>query len=217
MNWSVIIPVCILNENLLDLFCRAVDSLKPDHNNYELIVVENGSDEIRLTEGGTRVHTEKPLGYAEAVNLGLKVSSGDRIMILNSDAEVQNHDWQHTLDRLFDSCYDIGLAIPLLKNKGEPRFSEQMVGACWCLKKRVYEEVGDLSTEYGLGYFEDTDYFMRVKKAGFQIKPCSEVKVKHEGRSTYEEVFDESELKENFEENFNKFSENYGSHFPTFD
>ncbi|WP_026498265.1 glycosyltransferase family 2 protein [Butyrivibrio sp. WCD2001] len=116
---SIIIPTC---EHMEDLK-RCLDSIyeKSTYDNYEIIVVENGStskeiksyyDELRngamssvlkivdyyedknnLNEDGSK----PPFNYSAVVNYGVKHSTGDYILLLNNDTQVITVNWMEEL------------------------------------------------------------------------------------------------------------------------
>jgi teichuronic acid biosynthesis glycosyltransferase TuaG len=87
---SVIIPFL----NRIKLTHRAVDSvLSQTYNNYEIIVINDGSDEDALElceylagiEKCTYIELKKNQGPAEARNVGIRHSKGEFIAFLDSD------------------------------------------------------------------------------------------------------------------------------------
>jgi GT2 family glycosyltransferase len=88
MDLSIIIP----NFNTKELLKKCLKSIKK----AETIVVDNGS-----TDGSVEmikkefpevipIENHKNLGFAKAVNQGIKCAKGDYILVLNSDTEVKN-------------------------------------------------------------------------------------------------------------------------------
>jgi GT2 family glycosyltransferase len=51
-------------------------------------------------------------------------------------------------------------------------------GCCWLMRREVYEVLGGFDERYFL-YFEDTDFSLRVKKAGFQLGFCPASQIWH--------------------------------------
>ncbi len=41
---------------------------------------------------------------------------------------------------------------------------------CVATTRSVYEKVGELDEQFGLGYFEDDDYCYRVRRQGYEIR-----------------------------------------------
>ncbi len=89
-KFSVIIPAY----NCADTIKNAVDSvLNQSCDNIEMIIVNDGStdstadvlNEISMSDGRVKVFYQKNSGPAEARNFGIKNSSGDYVLFLDSD------------------------------------------------------------------------------------------------------------------------------------
>ncbi len=92
------LSIIIVNWNTKELLLPCVKSVLESGQGIssELIVVDNGSwdgsgDEVRKTFPFIQfVENEKNLGFAKAVNQGLRKASGRYILLLNPDTEVKN-------------------------------------------------------------------------------------------------------------------------------
>lgn len=92
------VSVIIVNYNTFELTCKCVRSIleKTAGCSYEIIVVDNASTEeaiktINILFPGVKlVASEVNLGFAKGNNLGISHAKGDYILLLNSDAELQN-------------------------------------------------------------------------------------------------------------------------------
>lgn len=60
----------------------------------------------------------------------------------------------------------------------ESRETEYMTGCAFLIKSKIIEEVGDLCEDFFM-YYEDTDWSLRVKKAGYKIMYVPASKVYH--------------------------------------
>lgn len=98
-----LISIIILNYNAGQLLLNCIESVfKSKYDNFEVIVVDNASsdkshlickekfDKIRL------ISNEKNLGYCEGNNVGIRNSTGEFVVILNPDTEVET-DWLNEL------------------------------------------------------------------------------------------------------------------------
>jgi GT2 family glycosyltransferase len=59
---------------------------------------------------------------------------------------------------------------------------ESCEGSCFLIRREVMEKIGGLDSEY-FAYWEDTDYCLRARKAGFRIVYCPLSKIWHKGWS----------------------------------
>ena len=98
------ITLIIPTRNKLELLQRCIHSIrvKTDYSNYDIIVVDNGSDDmptlsyLESLRGEGEVHVIRDDGtfnFSRLNNLAVKQASGELIGLLNNDLEVMNADW----------------------------------------------------------------------------------------------------------------------------
>jgi GT2 family glycosyltransferase len=100
---SVVVP----NRDNPDLLARCVESLaKSSYANYELLVVENGSQrpetfayyrELQKQPHARVVEWAKPFNYAAVNNFAANQARGELLLFLNNDIEAINPDWLEAL------------------------------------------------------------------------------------------------------------------------
>ena len=175
MKYSIIIPTY----NRVDLVKDVLDSIVKysvpfiEKNDLEIIVVSNGCTDKTVEyvynlnkekKIFKTVYYDKPLGYARAVNLGIKVSKGDYIVLLNNDCVIQDHHWLDCLEEPFLRFKNVGLTGPL----GHIRSNiPWLIFFCVMIKREVIERIGLLSEEYGMGGGEDTEYCIKAYLEGY--------------------------------------------------
>lgn len=97
---SLIIPT----RNGLQLLSQCVESIleKTTYPNYELLIIDNGSDELETqqylkelkAEKRVRViHDDRPFNYSALNNAAVKLAQGEVVGLLNNDVEVISPDW----------------------------------------------------------------------------------------------------------------------------
>jgi glycosyltransferase involved in cell wall biosynthesis len=97
---SLIVPT----RNGLRLVRQCVDSIlsKTTYNNYEIVIVDNGSDDpetlryFESVQADSRVRVirdNRPFNYSELVNAACATVSGSIIGLINNDIEVISPDW----------------------------------------------------------------------------------------------------------------------------
>jgi GT2 family glycosyltransferase/tetratricopeptide (TPR) repeat protein/uncharacterized HAD superfamily protein/hypoxanthine phosphoribosyltransferase len=203
---SIIIPVF----NKVEFTRRCIDSIfrNVHHDDYEVIVVDNeSSDGTRefLTELSSResrvkyIRNETNLGFVESCNIGARNATGDYVLLLNNDTEV-NPDW---LEALLDfaektpECGAIGskLIYPdgRLQEAGgitfsdgngwnygrggdpnHPKFNfvrevDYISGASLMVRKSVWDKIGGLDMRYAPAYYEDADLCFAVRRLGYKV------------------------------------------------
>jgi O-antigen biosynthesis protein len=97
---SIIIPT----NNKAELLKKCIDSIlrKTEYENYEIIIMDNGSDEkkaisyLKKLVANSKIRIIKdisPFNYSKLNNDAVRVANGDVIALLNNDVEVINADW----------------------------------------------------------------------------------------------------------------------------
>ncbi|MFH1822310.1 MAG: glycosyltransferase [Patescibacteria group bacterium] len=91
------ISVITINYNSQDMTLRVLSELKAKDKglNFEFIVIDNASkekiNENKFLELGVKlIRNKENLGFAKAVNQGIRETSGEYILLLNSDVIVEN-------------------------------------------------------------------------------------------------------------------------------
>jgi GT2 family glycosyltransferase/uncharacterized coiled-coil protein SlyX len=174
------------------------------------------------------------LGFARANNLGLQAVGEDAqyVVLLNNDVVV-SRGWLTTLVRwLQDSS--VGLVGSVTNPSGAfneaavpadyqnlsdmdgfaARYAAQHRGRafdipmlamyCVALRRAVYQEIGPLDEQFGVGMFEDDDFSLRVRKAGYRVICAEDVFIHHAGRSSFGRL-SEAEYQKVFDENRRRF------------
>lgn len=93
------VSVIIVNYNTFDLTCLSIQSVieKTNGLTYEIIVVDNASDEISPQEFKNKfpeiqlIVNSANEGFAKGNNLGIVRATGEYIILLNSDAMLKNN------------------------------------------------------------------------------------------------------------------------------
>ncbi len=187
-----------------------------------VLVIDNGSDAAeagelrrfcaRLAGKIELVRSERNLGFAGAVNMGLErafAAGAACAFVLNSDALVE----PEAVGILYDaarSCEGAGVLGPLIfdpRENGrevscgewvspwalplprrwlryrrageEPREVRAVLGCAMLITRPCYEVVGGLDGAF-FAYYEEIDYCLRARAAGFKIVACPSARVAHE-------------------------------------
>ncbi len=109
INYEVIgnpkVSIIIPNKDYINTLKVCLNSLKKltTYENYEIIVVENNSEEsetfdyYKKIDGKDKIKVvyfpEKEFNYSKIINFGVKNSTGDYIIQLNNDTELMTPNW----------------------------------------------------------------------------------------------------------------------------
>ena len=202
MKASIIIP-CWNGMSFLPACLEAVQAQVPQTD--EVIVVDDASadgsaDYVAETFPHYRlIRNPRNLGFPGSGNAGLRVSSGDVLILLNQDAIVQPG-WIGAIKQAFDlqqvgivGCkilYPDGRTIqhaggrlnPVTLEGFHTGFGELdngqydtpgevdfVTGAALALRRTLYQRIGGLDEQFSPGYYEDVDLCLRATRAGYAV------------------------------------------------
>ena len=151
-------------------------------------------------------------GFAGGNNDGIKVSNGNFLILLNNDTLVTDG-WLEKLLLPLREDKKIGMVGPVSNSVGNEQliftkgktpeeiidegytwsrmsggdnFEVGMLGFfCVAMRRELIEIVGSLDENFGLGYFEDDDYCIRVKNAGYKLVCLEDVFIYHGGGKSF--------------------------------
>jgi len=107
------------------------------------------------------VDSTEPLGFAKAINAGIRINSADKIVLLNNDTVILGPNWLERLDQ-----GDIGA---VLTNHSDITQSKFAVFFCVMIQQRVFDTIGLLPEDYKTGGCEDIEFCHKAELAGFTI------------------------------------------------
>ncbi len=151
--------------------------------------------------------------FAGGNNQGMLAARGEYIILLNADTLV-TPGWLTGLLRCVRRDPRIGLAGPYTNQaaglqvlwppgyrriedlpdwarawsrgrRGRTRLVPWLVGFCFMIPRTVVEKVGFLDERFGPGGFEDYDYCLRVRLAGYEMAIAEDVYIHHFGGRGY--------------------------------
>ncbi len=151
-------------------------------------------------------------GFAGGNNDAIKIAKGRILILLNSDTIVSKG-WMERIVNVLTSDHSIGLAGPVSNSTGNEQTifisgstpeecldggalwtsmsrgdivsMERLCFFCVAMRRDIIDQVGLLDESYGLGFYEDDDYCLRVKKAGFRLVCCEDVFIYHRGSASF--------------------------------
>ena len=220
-DFTVIMPCYIVNEELGKLTENAIQSFQQTH----LIIIDNaspvGGGYLRF-EADTYIRNQENLGYAKAVNQGLKLANTEYVAIANNDIRVSPN-WKEVAKEVlsekdvyschfrmtdYDTPFEYGNSVIY---RGKERWCH---GSFYVIKGEPL-----LLDESYLNSYDDWDLFHRVrmsgKKQAYTDKACFQHK-----HSTTQQLIPEREEndrknKEYFREKWGDYAENlFAKEFP---
>jgi O-antigen biosynthesis protein len=158
--------------------------------NIELIISANGCfdnsesylrdlkykfDSLGFEKNLKIIWNHKPLGFAKAVNEGIRQSSCEKIILLNNDvlllAQQKNY-WLELFESSFVNNDKCGISC-IVKQHLDVVERDFAVFFCVMIHKKVFDKIGLISEDYDVGGSEDVDFSIQCENAGFEIVECS--------------------------------------------
>lgn len=166
-----------------------------------------GQPDLRLI-----INTENA-GFPKGCNQGMKIAVGSEILLLNSDVIVTPR-WLEQLRTALYSQAEVG-AVSCVTNvctNGQKidvpygsdlaamqdfadaynhtevarwQLSFKLIGFCFLFRREVYERIGGLDERFSPGNYEDDDYSLRIRQAGWKLLICRDTFIHHFGRSSF--------------------------------
>ncbi len=218
---SIIIPV--FNQHEMTLEC--VTAIHENTEDYEVIVVDNGSDPPY--EGDATIRNETNLGFPIAVNQGIREAKGDVICLLNNDVIV-TPGWA---DRLLKSLERYAIVGPMtnycagIQSVGLPVYYDRdelnkqamaftkaragrelevnwIIGFLFMFKRSLYDEIGPFDESLWPCSGEEIDFAFRARAKGHKVGIMQDIYVHHEGSITFKAL----------DEDYNKIVERNNAH-----
>jgi GT2 family glycosyltransferase len=161
------------------------------------------------------VYNSQNVGFAAGNNIGIKLATGDIFILLNSDAFPPPGMLGRLIEH-FARDTQLGMVGPVTNAAGneqciytkannmEEKIKEGLLYAtsgehitlpayrldffCVAIPRHVFKLVGGLDEKFGRGYYEDLDYSLRVKAAGYRLGVAEDTFVYHRGSSSFGKI-----------------------------
>ena len=213
------VTVVIPTWNALAYTQACIASLRrlTDHPDWRIVAVDNGSSDgtvewLGTVEGVQVVANQRNLGFSKACNQGIAAAGpDDDVVLLNSDVEILDPTWLHTLQRAAYEPPGAGVVgsrlvdgAGLISHLGSymppiALFGQQLGGLELDIGQatrnrpvesvvfaQVYLTRACIDAIGGLdedffSYYEDADYCVRAQRAGLGVLFAGEVTARHHG------------------------------------
>lgn len=170
---SIVIPTFLNSSGLKN--CLESIAAYTDSDRYELIVVANGAPsetkDIVANAGipSTLIWFDQPQGFAHAVNIGIKESSGELIVLLNDDCTLLPQEKNHWIDLLSGPFSDPQVGITGSHKLWDPDTQHEfIIFFCAMLRRTMVEQIGLLDESLSPFYGEDITMCIEAERAGWQ-------------------------------------------------
>ena len=198
-----------LLQDSTDMEIIVVDNNSDSYTKSRLTDLTQNESRIRL-----RLNSQSR-GYAGGNNDGVSMAKNDIVILLNNDTLVPVGSMA-TLANLFSSQPGWDMIGPVTNSCGNEQqihteekdihsileygkkwcdhsnnysFSTDLLGFfCVAIRKKVYEDLSGLDEDFGLGFYEDTDFCYRAHIAGIKMMITEDVFIYHQGSATFSKL-----------------------------
>ena len=158
-------------------------------------------------------------GYAGGNNDGMQLAQGEYLVLLNNDTLVPPN-WLDRLLFPLETDNSIGMVGPVTNSAGNEQrielpglnednyenvaakyierqkdiwFTTAKLGFfCVAMRRALFERVGHLDEDFGIGMFEDDDYCARVLACGYKLVVTEGCFVYHKGSMSFKKLSSET-------------------------
>jgi GT2 family glycosyltransferase/ubiquinone/menaquinone biosynthesis C-methylase UbiE/Tfp pilus assembly protein PilF len=175
-------------------------------------------------------------GFAAGNNQALALAKGDYLLLLNNDTVV-TPGWLDEMLAILANHPEVGIIGPMSnrvsgpqlvakvpyrnerqlinfverwrsEHAGRSRPVTRLVGFCLLFRREVLQQIGGLDERFGSGNFEDDDFCLRARLAGFQVRLAEGSFVHHLGGQTFKGA--RIDYRANLQRNWQLFKNKWG-------
>lgn len=190
------IDICTVTYNNLNVLRIFVDHLFANTKDFKLYVSDSGSTDKtpeylsklkeKYPDTVTFRHTKENHGWTKGINWGITSGSSPYILIANYDIILPEGWFEKMSAHLKDDVGIVGPISDVVAGRQQIVYSygqyedevDLLIGFCMLTKREVLDKVGLLDEHYFWGN-DDSDYSIRMRKAGYKLVIARDTFVKH--------------------------------------
>ncbi len=156
----------------------------------------------------------KNLGFAGGMNYAARQTRGEWLILVNNDTIFLPGSLDNLSGAIASAGPDIAAIGPITNAAGNAQdyflegtyeqiqaaaaiFHKTPIGRllpvyrldffCVAIRRTVWDELGGLDPVYGLGYYEDFDFSVKARQAGYRLMMCEDAFVYHRGGTSFKQ------------------------------
>ncbi|MDE2365684.1 MAG: glycosyltransferase [Betaproteobacteria bacterium] len=141
-------------------------------------------------------HSPKNQGFGASVNEAIGRSDAPYVLVLNSDTVITGNILPQLCEALVADP-KLAVIIPggndyardnlnrYVRKPGGYVCTHRLRGHAFLMRRDVFLEIGGFDTEFGRGYYEDTDLGRRLNLRGWQLGVHPDVQIQHKGGGSF--------------------------------
>lgn len=214
--------ILIVVHDQLDYIKNCIESILKNTKNFNLHVWNNASkkptsDYLKDLKNKKIINlyeSNENMGFILPNNIMAQKTQADYLILINSDCEVYKN-WDTVLIGSLiknKNIAQIGYLGGKLNKKGQGYKgvyggfeADYICGWCFCIPRSIYKKFGLFdSKNLKFAYFEDSDFSLRIREAGYAIYVCyAGDLVRHYGNKTVFNVLNEKDISNELKNNQN--------------
>lgn len=221
----VVKDIVVVVRDQYNYVCKCLQSIRDNTKNYRLHIWDNGSKPltralIEAHDPHTYARADDNWGFVLPNNYLAAFTSAPYLVLLNSDTVVHSG-WDEAMIGLLQANPDVGavgyqgcsLTDDFVGGPGQAGPGcDYLAGWCVCIPREVYREHGLFDSNILLAYGEDSDFCLRLQRAGYKLYALHVNYVDHVGNVTVKSVNDEMDVAEAFGANHDYLKAKWGDH-----
>lgn len=219
--------VNILARDSFEATRRCIESVErcADGHDIEIMLVDNGSQDELYAWAGERqqqnphlhvARIARPLGEAEARNIGLKRSLGQYIVLLDSSIELTGDVFAPLAATLSNT--DVGITgLRGLLSQDLRHFEETseleveaIAGLCMAFRRDMLKAAGLFDERFRFPYYMDIDFNFAVRDCGKSARTIPDLPVRCHPQQDYDTKLSDAERSRLTRRNFYRFLDKWG-------
>lgn len=222
------LSIITLTHNKLEYTKKYIESLYKYTKDFELIIVDNGSNDgtveyLKTLTGAKLILNEENLGFSKGNNQAIKIVEGEFVAFLNNDILLSpnwfeecekifrkenaafvsprqiNPEFHNTNDKKYLEYFKRNFSF---KKEYEKHF-EECSFSCVVTKKEILSSLGNFDENYTPAFFEDDDFKYRAINNNYGVFVSNTVCFFHYGSVTSKKF--NTRFEENRKYYYNKY------------
>lgn len=211
MKYDIVIPHYNAQQ-VIPAALRCLKTIRLYSKEYRLVWVQNGQpilqdieEELAQHACVTSILNEENVGFVKAANQGIRCTDARYVVLMNNDTEAAPN-WLEKLSAPLE--WPIVMSGPRTTTPNSwqgtwPRShgnyilpkSAMLAFFCTMFDRRVFDLVGLLDEDFGVGFGDDDNYCARVQNANLNLCLVQDLVIPHKHRTTFRALYTQAEVK----------------------